>query len=44
MVKCSECGFLTLRYKATGLLVEVNDDYRVSGKVPGYIPAFLKYR
>jgi hypothetical protein len=40
MAKCSECGFLTLRDKANGLLVEVIDDYRVSGKIPSYIRAF----
>ncbi len=34
MVKCVDCGFLTLRDRATGLLVEVDDDYRVSGRVP----------
>ncbi len=43
MVKCSECGFLALRDKTTGLLVEVNDDYRVSGRVPEYIAAYKKY-
>ncbi len=36
MVKCADCGFLTLRDKATGELVEVIDDYRVSGRVPDW--------
>jgi len=40
MAKCSECGFLTLRDKTSGLLVEVIDDYRVSGRIPSYIRAF----
>jgi len=43
MVKCADCGFLTLRDKETGLLVEVNDDYRVSGKVPEYILAYENF-
>lgn len=37
MVKCAECGFLTLRDKANGFLVEVDEDYRVSGKVPNIV-------
>ena len=43
MVKCADCGFLTLRDKTTGSLVEVNDDYRVSGNVPDYIAAYKEY-
>jgi len=43
MVKCSECGFLALRDKANGLLVEVNDDYRVSGRIPEYITGYKEY-
>ena len=43
MVKCAECGFLALRDKTTGLLLEVNDDYRVSGRVPEYIKAYKEY-
>jgi len=43
MAKCSECGFLALRDKTTGILVEVNDDYRVSGNIPGYISAYKEY-
>lgn len=43
MVKCSECGFLALRDKTTGLLVEANDDYRASGRVPEYIAAYKEY-
>ena len=42
MAKCAECGFLTLRDEATGLLVEVIDDYRVSGRVPD-IAAYRRY-
>ena len=34
MVKCSECGFPTLRDTRSGLLIEVPDDYRMSGKMP----------
>jgi hypothetical protein len=34
MVKCADCGFLTVRDKATGQLIEVIDDYRVSGSMP----------
>ena len=34
MVKCAECGFLTLRDRLSGELIEVPDDYRVSGRVP----------
>ena len=36
MVKCAECGFLTLRDATSGLLVEVDEDYRVSGRVPHF--------
>ncbi len=42
MVKCADCGFLTLRDNTTGLLVEVEDDYRVSGRVPP-IDAYRSY-
>jgi hypothetical protein len=37
MAKRSECGFLTLRDKKDGLLPEITDDYRVSGKVPNFL-------
>jgi hypothetical protein len=37
VAKCSECGFLTLRDKCDGSLLEVTDDYRVSGKVPSFL-------
>lgn len=37
MVKCSECGFLTLRDRKTGQLEEVIDDYRLSGETPNYV-------
>jgi len=43
MVKCADCGFLALRDKTTGLLKEVIDDYRVSGRVPEYIKAYRGY-
>jgi len=43
MVKCAECGFLALRDKKTGLLVEVIDDYRVSGRVPEGVTAYKEY-
>jgi hypothetical protein len=36
VAKCSECGFLTLRDRISGKLVEVIDDYRVSGKCPEF--------
>ncbi len=43
MVKCSECGFLALRDRKTGLLMEVIDDYRVSGRVPDDIAAYKEF-
>ncbi|MFC1968596.1 hypothetical protein ACFLVX_04335 [Chloroflexota bacterium] len=33
MVKCAECGFLTIRDITTGHLVEVDDAYRMEGRV-----------
>ena len=43
MAKCSECGFLTIRDKKNCLLVEVNDDYRVSGNVPSYLDEYERF-
>lgn len=34
MAKCSECGFLTLRNKYSNELVEVDEDFRATGRVP----------
>ncbi|HEX78480.1 MAG TPA: hypothetical protein G4O03_08785 [Dehalococcoidia bacterium] len=43
MAKCSECGFLTMRDKTNGLLVEAIDDYRISGNVPTYLEDYERY-
>ena len=37
MAKCSECGFLTIRENLGGDLIEVTEDYRISGRVPDYL-------
>lgn len=35
MVKCSECGFLSVRSKVDWMLKEAVSEYRDTGKVPG---------
>jgi len=37
MAKCSECGFLTLRNRATGELVESDKDYRAVGIISDWL-------